>query len=412
MGMFSMNRNLFNSNIEVIANESYAGVGGAYRAMCDGYQNSYAIFEECINLDFMDAAVVQEGYGSSDFEIIQENFVTDFFNKIKEFVLKLIEKVKGIVKSFVDRVVGTFTSDGKELVSKYKAQILKKDLSKMKYKFAKPTGNKIEINDGFMVLCNNFRHIMALIDNETKLDKFIKSTKSNDIIDINKKKNRYNYSYQENDDQGNTHNIGMHFDKDTLENYKKDLDDHVSLEKAFGKAINVDSCELSEFSKEAKEYMFEDEEKETDDADKLVNNLIVTLQSASKALKDINDAERDSNKELKNIIKRIEQAQRTVLNKIPGKTDAEKGAREWNTYINSVLNMASRITTEMSTYLTKSYAVMIEMHKFHFAQTKRLWVQMAAYRPNSVKENAELIEAVGEAAEYEAYRDMYVAELN
>ena len=362
----------------------------------------------CLNED---AAVVQEGYGSSEFMVIQENFVTDFFNKIKEFILKLIEKVKGIVKSFVDRVVGTFTSDGKELVSKYKAQILKKDLSKMKYKFAKPTGNKIEVHDGLTELQKSFKYVLNLVEDKATLDAFVASTSSN--ASNTNDKYRHNYDVTERDQNGNDKTEHRYVNKsNTLENYKKDLDDHVSLERAFGKAIGGSSCELSEFSKEAKEWMFEDEEKETDDADKLVNDLIITLQSASQQLKDINKDEKDTNKDLKETIKAVEQAQRTVLNKIPGKTDAEKQSREWNTFVNSVLNMASRITTEMSTYLTKSYAVMIEMHKFHFAQTKRLWVQMAAYRPNSVKENAELIEAVGEAAEYEAYRDMYVAELN
>ena len=406
MGMFSMNRTLLGSDINVIANESYAGVGGAYRAMCDGYQNSYAIFEECINLDFMDAAVVQEGYSSSEFMVIQENFVTDFFNKIKEFILKLIEKVKGIVKSFIDRVVGTFTSDGKELVSKYKAQILKKDLSKMKYKFAKPTGKKIEVNDGLTLLENSFKEILLLVEDKSRLDRLTQSTQSSASNG-----NSNMYSYKEKDEEGKEKSTQWISDS-TLERFKKDLDDHVSLEKAFGKAIDTTSCEMSEFSKEAKEYMFEDEEKETDDADKLVNNLIITLQSASQELKDINNNEKNTNKTLKETIRNIEHAQKAVLNKIPGKSDEEKASREWNTFVNSVLNMASRITTEMSTYLTKAFAVEIEMHKFHFAQTKRVWVQMAAYRPKAVKEDATLIEALGEAAEYEAYRDMYVAELN
>ena len=148
MGMFSQNRTYLGSNIDVVANESYVGTAGAYRAMCEGYQNSYSIFESCIGLDFMEAAVVNEGVDEYEFAVVQESFVGDFFNKIKEFLLKLLEKIKGIIKSFITKVVGTFTKDGKELVKKYKDDILKKDLSKMKYKYAKPTDKQINIGAG------------------------------------------------------------------------------------------------------------------------------------------------------------------------------------------------------------------------------------------------------------------------
>ena len=44
MGMFSQNRTMLGDDFEVIANESYQGAAGAYRAMTEGFQISYAVF--------------------------------------------------------------------------------------------------------------------------------------------------------------------------------------------------------------------------------------------------------------------------------------------------------------------------------------------------------------------------------
>ena len=79
--------------------------------------------------------------------------------------------------------------------------------------------------------------------------------------------------------------------------------------------------------------------------------------------------------------------------------------------LNKYLNTVIRASNQMSTVVTKCFAVKLELHKFNFAQCKRIWVQMAAYRPKSVKEDADLLEAIGEAAEYDTYTSFTTAEM-
>lgn len=381
MGMFSPNRTTLGSEIDVVANESYVGAAGAYRAMCEGYQNSYAIFEKCIELDFMEAAVVNEGVSETEFAVIQENFVTDFFAKIKDFLVKLMEKIKGIVKSFIDKVVGTFTKDGKTLVNKYKAQILKKDLSKMKYKYAKPRGKEIKITDG--------------------LDKYVQSEKDifmNCRNSLDKLSATYDDKYKYND------NV-----EDQLKKVNEKIDDNSYLEEALGASIGASSIEMSDYAKEAKEYLFEDTEKEDENAGSLVSDIMLVLTQTKQQVKDLEHEEKEHNKKINEIIKKIDETQKAVRDKLP---DSDSNTDKKYTRINKYLNTASRLNSQLSTYVTKVFAVSIEMKKFHFAQCKRIWVQMASYNPKTVKEDAMLIEAIGEAAEYEAYSSFTEAEMN
>ena len=385
MGMFSSNRTYLGSDIDVVANESYVGIEGAYRAMCEGYQNSYAIFESCIGLDFMEAAVVNEGYSENEFSVIQENFVMDFFTKLKEFLVKLLEKIKGIISSFITKVVGTFTKDGKELVNKYKKQIMSKDLSKMKYKYAKPTGKEIQPQN----LTNHY---------------------NNQIITFLKK---VNFLIDEIDLYTNG-NGSFVTGQEHIDDITKALDDNDYLEEALAKTLSGYSgkkLEMSEYAKEAKEHLFEDEEKETEDAGKLISELILTLTTAEKQQKELKRSEREDQKTIKDLITKYDRASKEANNKIPATGAKAKNVTDSVGKINKVLNLASRAQTQMSSGLTKAYAVKLELIKFHFAQCKRIWVQMAAYNPKTVKEDAELLQAIGEAAEYEAYSSFTEAEM-
>ena len=390
MGMFSPNRTALGSEIDVVANESYIGAAGAYRAMCEGYQNSYAIFEKCIELDFMEAAVVNEGVSETEFAVIQENFATDFFAKIKDFLVKLMEKIKGIIKSFIDKVVGTFTSDGKKLVNKYKAQILKKDLSKMKYKYAKPRGTEIKY-DQFM---NVYKSQNKYIFEECR--KSYKDLKSD-------------YIYNDDKHKADTHKeLSGSEGEEKLKGINEKIDDNTYLEKALGATLGKTdgSIELAEYAKEAKEYLFDDVEKEDEGAGSLVSSLMVKLTTSNDTIKKFKKYEKDTTREINEILKEISHTEKEVIGNLP------KTAPKMNTIINKFLNTASRLNSQLSTGVSKVIATCIEMEKFDFAQSKRIWVQMASYNPKTVKEDAMLIEAIGEAAEYEAYSSFTEAEMN
>ena len=373
MGMFSQNRTMLSEDFEVQANESYVGAAGAYRAMTEGYQNSYAVFESCIGLDFMEAAVVNEAADASEYEVVQEGFAGDFFNKIKEFLTKLIEKIKGIVKSFIAKVTGTFCRDGKKLVDKYKADVLKKDLSKMKYKWQKVNNDVPDIKT-------------------TELSKIYKDVLGNiDTGDVS--------GYLD-----KTEKVGaMNPDKFTAE--KEKLNDNSAMEKDLGSMCTSGgsgSCELSEFSKEFHDYLYQDEEEcegfGSDGAN--LSEIMLDLSTGKKAISDIEKSQKTHEKNVKEHIKKVDTAQKQLMKLVPDKNASDK--RKTNiTAVNNNLNIAMTAANQISTVTTKYFACLLDEKKKYLARCKKVFTQAAAYRAKSANESALFVEAAGEVAEYE-----------
>lgn len=373
MGMFSQNRTMLSEDFEVQANESYVGAAGAYRAMTEGYQNSYAVFESCIGLDFMEAAVVNEAGDISEFEVVQEGFAGDFFNKIKEFLTKLIEKIKGIVKSFIAKVTGTFCRDGKKLVDKYKADVLKKDLSKMKYKWQKVNNDVPDIKT--TELSKIYKDVLGNISTEDVsgyLDKIEKTR-------------------------------AMNPDKFTAEEEK--LNDNSAMEKDLGSMCTSGgsgSCELSEFSKEFHDYLYQDEEEcegfGSDGAN--LSEIMLDLSTGKKAISDIEKSQKTHEKDVKELIKKVDTAQKQLLKLVPDKNASDK--RKTNVAaVNNGLNIAMTAANQISTVTTKYFACLLDEKKKYLARCKKVFVQAASYRPKKTNESVLFAEAAGEVAEYE-----------
>lgn len=372
MGMFSQNRTMLGDDFEVIANESYQGAAGAYRAMTEGFQNSYAVFESCIGLDFMEAAVVNESADASEFEVVQEGFAGDFFSKIKEFLVKLIEKIKGIVKSFIAKVTGTFCKDGKALVNKYKGDVLKKDLSKMKYKWMKeksvPVLSHKNLSDIYTSCMKNTSDLKARFDS---FDKHGNDGQVKTMDDANSK-------------------------------YKDELNDNSAMEKDLGTIIGNGTCELSEFAKEFHDKMFDDEEEcegfGSDGAS--LTEIMSDLIDGKKSISKLEKEQKNQEKETKQLIKDVENARKAFNNLVPdkGASDKKKG---YMSAVNARLNLAMTAANQISTVQTKYFACLIDESKKYLARCKKVFVQAAAYRPKSTNEDAILVDALGEAAEYE-----------
>ena len=375
MGMFSQNRTMLGEDFEIMANESYQGAAGAYRAMTEGFQNSYAVFESCIGLDFMEAAVVNESASEDDYVVVQEAFAGDFFNKIKEFLVKLIEKIKGIVKSFIAKVTGTFCKDGKALVNKYKGDVLKKDLSKMKYKWMKrKESNKDELNNS--ELTSAYNQALSNMDTNDVSGSVAKFSKGNQ-------------------------DKGYPIDDD-LKKLKEDLNDNVQLEQDLGKMSGNSTCELSEFAKEFHEYLYEDEEEcegfGSDGAS--LTEIMTELSNGKKSISELEKNQRKHEKDTKELIKTVENAYKQMKSLIPTDNATEK-KKSAIALVNEKLNTAMTAANQISTVQTKYFACSIDEKKKFLARCKKVFVQAAAYRPKSTNEDTILAVALGEAAEYE-----------
>lgn len=353
MGVYSSNRSqlgMYNSD-EIIANENYMGVTGAYQMMIEGFQNDQAIFESVLATDFMEAAAIQEG---AAIEVVTEASLSGFIEKMKELVKKAWEKIKGLFQTFIAKINNVVIRDNKKFVDKYKKEVLTKNLSKMKYKWAAPKGH-----------LNNLESLVGAAG--ASIDELLVEALSKDINKIN-----------------------------------EEADNGELLEDLLG-------CEAKEFAKETHEQCFEDlEEVEGLDSSRLTYCMDVLI-SSSKTLKRVEKAKAEADKAYSNMLKEIEKAKNVAVKNVPSKDDKEITAKVGDGYevkgkatnVMARLNTMTKVINVGNTAMSKISAALIAETKFEIKQARRVFAQAAAFNAKAVKENALLVEAAGDAAEYE-----------
>lgn len=374
MGIFSLNRTSVGSTIEVQANESYVGVAGAYQAMADGYTNAYSVFENCIGLDMMEVSAERGIMESAEFEVVQENFLTDMFTKVRDFFKKLLEKIKGIVSTFVAKVKGSLCKDGKKLVDDYKKKVFSKDLSKFKYKWT----DKDHGNDKY---ADGDNHISTVL------------TGLVDVCEQKVKKGIPALDNAQTSSPVDTENINV--DGGIVK--KDDITDNTILEEALGKVIGTSSETLSNFSKEYHNYIYGAESEET--GSKHINECMTILTGNKDLTKKLSDDEKVATKTCTNMIKKLEQLQKSALTAVGDKNEAKS---TYASAVNSILATTLQLANQYSSFVTKCYACKMESVKFDFAQARRVWVKAATYSP---KTEAVLLAAVEEASDIQVESD-------
>ncbi len=359
MGVYSSNRSNLGP-VEVVAAEGYHNGIGAAQIMIEACQNDQAFFEAVIGNDFREAAGVLEGtILESELLTINEASFGGVIDKIKEFLVKLLEKIKGLFNAFRVKVANVFVRDNKAFVEKYKAEVLKKDLSKMKYKYSKPTG-------------------------KTPSDPAIKF--SMDLGDMASMKTAEDVQKYINDTFGE--------DK--------------AIEAALGSTIGQSSTSVGEYAKAVHEYVYEDEDEVEGVSAAFISEIISNLTTAKDALSKIDKDYKKAEKEISDGIKKIEKSRSDLVKLIPkdnsGSVDVggEKASfsnKDDRDALNAKLNALYKGATTYQTIFTKCAAVDLAETKFGLAQQRRIFAQAAAYTP--VKEDAVLAEAVADASNYE-----------
>jgi hypothetical protein len=343
MGVYSNNRTqlgMYDSN-EVFTNESYGHQTGLLEMLVDNIKNDQAIFEAVITNDFREAA----GLLTESADIINE--AGNFIDKVKEFLRNCWEKVKGIFKSFIVKINNVIIRDNKEFVNKYKRDVLSKDLTKMKYKWAEPT------------------------------DEFF-GAKGGEVVDVDEVKRRTKDRFNR---------ATLTDSKEELEKTEDDINSGALLEEFLENDPDT-------YVKDFHEACFNDVEiKEglnTSDLSEIMNMLV----NSSKALKGIKTCETACNNFFNDMFRTVDRNKKKLLNL---STAGDK-------VIPLVLkrqNIGYKIIQVSQTANTKIINAIMRETKYHIAQCRRVFAQAAAYNPRSVITNASLIEAVGEAAEYE-----------
>lgn len=385
--IFCRENSYFGSEIDVPVAEGYNDSTGAIRALIDSVTEETKLFEHMIGCDFKEAYAMHnpDMVTESEMEVIQEAAGSGIFSKIKEFFLKCWEKIKAIFKSFWDMIRAVFTRNNKELVSKFKKQVISKDLSRMKYKMCKPTSSSKYKN-----LAIGFCEMYKIED------KFF------DIIKNNGKK----------------------IESDDI----KEIENKTKTEMCEELCKNIlGGISYDEFAKEFHEDLFEDEEEYEGLSSNELNRIIETLSNGDTKIKDLKKIETGINKWYSKTTKLLDKEYKD-LSKIKD-LDSYKNTSEirdkYNTAkhtsgegpdyesygknISKVNRFLYIMATAINDIQNKCIGCLIDAAKFDIKESRRVFIAAVRFNPKLVKESNELMEHVCEASdiEFDMYAESY-----
>ena len=370
------------------ADTSYYGECGALRIACDAVENDRVMFEAMLENDFaeMDAYTqLQEGaITESEIEAIQEASIGGVWAKIKEIVKKIASKIKGLFQSFIVKVNSVIIRDNKKFVEKYKRDVLTKDTSKMKYKWSEP-----HLLDQKLTSVND--EILRIIDDVRNAD------------------------------------------DPKLKKLDEELSDGTFADEVLKEVVK--NTDEDSFDKDYHEACFDDEEEVEGLDNSRKSNIIGILTTSAKCLKEIEDANKATDKAFTKYLNFIDKISKELSKTINGSDDPEgysnsqrgglgktinlnpdedlrkeKGyisyggkekTKEGKTLMMNKVTLIQRMVTKSQGLYSKVGAAAIAATKFEIAQARRVFAKAAAYNPKSVKESAVFESAAEEAAYYD-----------
>lgn len=376
------------------ADESYAGVAGAYRMMEESAINSHSIFEAVIGRDYVEAynAINPSIVSESDLEAVNEASIGEIWGKVVAFVQKLWQKLLGILKSIKDRVAAVFVRDGKELVNKYKKDILKKVTNgdftdKFKFKW-KETKNKSAdyLGTGLQILLSSSEAGSELSTNFNNAEKSKSEHDAGNGIDASTADGRENIAKinDTSEDKG-------------LPGIRPYTSDEITTmtEKTLGQIIKSNSdVSKKDFPKEFHDMWFEDED-EKDNFSAKMDDIIDTLNGAKQGFKDIEKAEKTVNNHFKDFRKKSENISKE-MSKLAGK-DANT---DWAATANRQASRAITCLNVISTCSTATISAWTACFKEEVKQARAVWIKAATWRKTATTEST-LLEAVEQVSDFE-----------
>lgn len=356
---------------DIVANESYDGIVGAYTAVEENAINEHRIFESVIGRDFTEAYVAAGALDESALEAVNEASLGGIWEKVKAFFKKMAEKILGVIKSIKDRVVIAFTRDGKELVKKYDKQIVKKiNTSKMKnFKFTFYGEEITKDNPLAKDPAKCIENILSGTELATKMNSCFNSAKTS-------------FSNIENVTSKGEIDEKILLTDDQLSDLK---------EKAYKSVSENEATNKSELMKWATDVSDVDEtEGLTLDVYKKIVNVLKDGQSV---IKKLNDSESKVKKIYSKMIKEAEDIQNKI-NKIAHTEKYNKAASLANALATNTIKMGNALTNIATDVLTASIAET----KLGYKNARSIFTRAATY---GGKDEAALMEAVSQVSDYE-----------
>lgn len=390
MGVYSIDRHSMsglNYAEDIAANESYTHECGIERLLFESELNDMAIFEAIIKNDMQTVVGLNEGtILESELDSLNEAAGGSFFKRIIEFFRKLIEKVKGIIKSFIAKITILCTRDNKKLVEKYKKDVAKKNFAKFKYKYRMPKSNDIDASAVF----------------DTSLVQTFKS--------INDAKSE-NY-------------------KETIDGITDANTEDDSLLIKLLKETGPDISEVSEYEKEAMDYLFDDED-EYENFGTYQNEVMQVLLNADKNLKALKKDEANLVKRMNDLVNYFNKISnkkdtaggnsvtfKNAENKAKAEDDTTKSSynttnarRNGGKFVSAEENNTAMVYRANACYsmaliaqkaMTTALAAKMNAAKFEIKEARAVWSKAVTFNPKAVKESAELENMVYECCMEEA----------
>lgn len=378
MGLFGRNATSLGGHYDVVANENYRGVDGALVALTEGYVNDQAIFEAVIGQDFAEAYAFSEG---CELEIVTESGLGGAFDKLKAFIKKIWEKIKGLLHSFIVKLNKVVITDNKKFVEKYKNDVLKKNLSKMKYKWCEPDDSKIS-GLASRISSSNIDTVLSGASNVFKMD------------------------------------------EKQLQEINDNIDDGTKEDEVLTLLAGV-TTDSSSFTKDVHEECFESETEEEGLDSSRLTDIMSTLVGSKKEIENVKKAQDNIDKVFKSLLNSIDKAQKDIMKKIPKEADSKadnysisythkddnvtknievKGNRIGsNTLNNQRLSVAHRMASLYNTCFTRTCSALMAETKFKIKQARTVFAKAAAYRATneSMYSDYVYLDAVAESAGFE-----------
>ena len=424
---------------DVQANESYVGTLGCMQCIIDIERENHAIFEEVLADDFLDAYYLQEGYEM----VIHEGAVETIFTRIKTFLKKIWEKIKGIFSTFIKKLDTVIIRDNKKFVEKYQREVRTKNLSKLKYKYCKPTGKlpviraavdgmemqkEVDKMDKSISPWNrDFSYIKKVKDMVSDgeyfdhlCDVIIPDVKT-DYQSMTKDIHEFCYESEESEeglDSSRLTSIILDLQGDKT---KSEVEKTVRTVNKYFKDINK---EIDRLSKEILNYKGKDE-----DLIQFVNNeSVMIIQEVSKKTRNKKKKQRqnknqnnnqdeedysnydsssdmggmyggdnDEDKIANDNDKRSYQDQQRINR---NKNSAIMKAKDVRDVLLPLINAFQQAISQMESFHTKIVACFLNEHKFGITQSRKVFARAVSYNDKAKNESVYL-DAVEEAAEYE-----------
>lgn len=397
MGLFGRNATSLGGHYDVVANENYRGVDGALVALTEGYVNDQAIFEAVIGQDFAEAYAFSEG---CELEIVTESGLGGAFDKLKAFIKKIWEKIKGLLHSFIVKLNKVVITDNKKFVEKYKNDVLKKNLSKMKYKWCEPDNSKIS-GLASRISSSNIDTVLSGASNVFTMDE-----KKLQVVNDN-------------------------------------IDDGTKEDEVLTLLAGV-TTDSSSFTKDVHEECFDSETEEEGLDSSRLTDIMSTLVGSKKEIENVKKAQDNIDKVFKSLLNSIDKAQKDIMKKIPKEANKKADAytisythkddnetrnievkdKDRDTYVdgnngrtysysnhdigsntlnNQRLSVAHRMASLYNTCFTRTCSALMAETKFKIKQARTVFAKAAAYRATneSMYSDYVYLDAVAESAGFE-----------